>query len=77
MTKRQRKIQDKNTMRDALTNKRIGSKEVIWIGNAIDYVKKQGYLVIRPRVINEFEFAVAMTSSVMLLMPFIVRMRLF
>jgi len=77
MTKRQRKIQDKNTMRDALTNKRIGSKEVIWIGNAVDYVKKQGYLVIRPRVINEFEFAVAMTSSVMLLMPFIVRMRLF
>lgn len=64
-------------MRDALTNKRIGSKEVIWIGNAVDYVKKQGYLVIRPRVINEFEFAVAMTSSVMLLMPFIVRMRLF
>jgi hypothetical protein len=74
MTKRQRKQTDKNTMRDSLTNKRVGSKEVIWVGNAIDYVKKQGYLVIKPRTINELEFIVTYGSMIIMLIPLIFRM---
>ena len=41
-------MNDKNTMRDCLTNRRIGNKEVICVENAIDYIKKMGYIVIRP-----------------------------
>lgn len=39
---------DKNSVRDALTGKRIGNKEVISVDNAIDWVKKQGFIVIQP-----------------------------
>lgn len=56
---------DKNKMRDALTGKRIGNKEVIIVENAVDYVKKQGYLVVRPRFIEQvtmmFFFMTAVT----------------
>lgn len=58
MTKRQRKLQEKNAIRDTLTNKRISNnKEVVCVENAIDYVKKQGYLVIRPKGIELFNYA--------------------
>lgn len=73
MTKRQRQQTDKNTMRDALTNKRVGSKEVIWVGNAIDYVKKQGYLVIRPKLINELEFMVTYGSMAIMFIPLLIK----
>jgi hypothetical protein len=46
MTKQTRKLQDKNVVRDCLTNRRIGNKEVVIVDNAIDYVKKQGYIYI-------------------------------
>lgn len=40
---------DKNNVRDALTGKRISpNKEVIEITNAIDYVKKMGFIIVRP-----------------------------
>lgn len=49
MTKRNRLKMDKNNVRDALTGKRISpNKEVIEIANAIDYVKKMGFLILRP-----------------------------
>ena len=49
MTKRTRNLLDKNVIRDSLTNKRIGNnREVICTDNAIDYVKKQGYIVSKP-----------------------------
>ena len=50
MTKRTRKQKSKNEIRDSLTYRLIGNKEVIWVNNAVDYVKKMGYIVIKPKV---------------------------
>lgn len=46
-------MKDKNSVRDCLTGKRIGNKEVITIDSAIDYVKKQGYVVSKPKIIQD------------------------
>lgn len=57
---------DKNSMRDALTNKRIGNKEVICVDNAIEYIKKQGYLVIQPKFIKEITMIVILFMGILL-----------
>jgi hypothetical protein len=68
MTKRNRQKQDKNTMRDALTTKRVGNKEVICVDNAVDYVKKQGYLVIKPRFAISTIYTLLFVLSILLFM---------
>lgn len=67
MTRRQRQKENKNTLRDTLTNKRVGNKEVITVDNAIDYVKKQGYLVIIPRRVEELAMITFYISFILLI----------
>jgi hypothetical protein len=67
MTKRTRKQKDKNVVIDCLTYKRIGNKEVITIDNAIDYVKKMGYIVIKPKMIQEMIYFSTLCSSIILI----------
>lgn len=57
MTKQNHKQNLKNALRDAYDNKIINHQEVIKTNNAIDWVKKQGYIVELPKeVLNAFGF---------------------
>lgn len=65
MTKRTRKLKDKNKVFDAITGKRISpNKEVICVANAIDYVKKQGYIVTLPKQYNSAVAAVLLILTI-------------
>lgn len=47
------RLKDKNKLHDALTNKFIpSSKQVIAVENAIEWVKKEGCIVIEPKVMS-------------------------
>lgn len=47
-----------------MTGKIIYNKEVICVENAIDYVKKQGYLVIKPRSVQQIAYSLIFLCTI-------------
>lgn len=74
MTKQKRKVLNKNYARDIMTNKLIGNNTPVIIAreeNVIDFVKKLGYLVIKPRIVQEIRVMAIFTIFVMAVILFL------